>query len=426
MEDLQGRKRQRYVCLTPTYIAWFHDEAAAEVSEEGFMCGDADHKALSSLASHGASVQLSNLYECEVHPSEPQFSLVMREGLEDGTQAVVMHTANAEIAAGWAGAINAQKERYKSVRPPPRAPRPERADATPVALAALAAGEAAFAAAVNSDAARGLRAGFFGVFGLKSPDEPVKDDSEYDAKAPWAAKGVDLTAKEARSCLSDEHGHPATVLHGWLTKKNKSGVYAGSVEKERYFVLTPEALCFFPDARAADVRNGYMWGKAEGSKIGSGFLKAVGAALPLEAVCEVRLMSKDGKAATSTFTASPKALRGGGGGDDEDEDDEAAAARAAEEEDEDDEGGGGGGGKKKKAAAKKGGKKAPLRVPPPPRAPPGGLSNLIELDFGDFNLAVNAHNATCRGAWVKALRVWTGIRKRQRDEELFGGGGGGF
>jgi hypothetical protein len=54
MEDLQGRKRQRYVCLTPTYIAWFHDEAAAEVSEEGFMCGDADHKALSSLASHGS------------------------------------------------------------------------------------------------------------------------------------------------------------------------------------------------------------------------------------------------------------------------------------------------------------------------------------------------------------------------------------
>lgn len=408
MEDLQGRKRQRYVCLTPTYIAWFHDEAAAEVSEEGFMLGDADHPKLSALASHGASVQLANLYECEVHPSEPQFSLVMREGLEDGTQALVMHTANADIANGWAGAINAQKARYKSVRPPPRAARPERPEAAPAALAALKDG---LTAAVNSDAARGLKAGLFGVFGLKSPDEVVKDDSEYDAKAPWAARGVDLTSKEARSCLSDEHGHPAAVLHGWLTKKNKSGVYAGSVEKERYFVLTPVSLCFFPDARSADVRNGYLWGQAEGSKIGAGFLKAVGASLPLEAVCEVRLMSRDGKKVASTFSASPKGRRAGGGGDgDEDEDDETAAARAEEEE-------AGGGGKKKKK-----GKGAPAAAPP--RAPPGGASNLIEVDFGDFNLAVNAHNAECRGAWVKALRVWSGIRKRQRDEELFGGGGG--
>jgi len=410
--DKGGRKRHRYFCLTPTYLAYFHDEASADVSDAGFMYGDADYKTLPTFGNAGACVQLANIYASEPHDHLPQFQLVMREGLDDGTQAMDLFCSNMDIAHGWSDAINNQKERYKDVRAPPRTLR-DSGGGKPTALLALEAAEQGLSNAINSDAAvaagKHVRGALFGLFGMKSGDEPERADSAYVVHSPWEAKGIDLTSRDAKSCLEDEHGHPATVIHGWLTKRNKSGVYAGSVEKERYFVLTPTALCFFPDDLSADIRNGYLWGKAEGEKIG-GMFKAVGARLPLESVCEVRLVAKDGK---SVAIKSPR-RRGGTDSDEEEEEDVRKKPTGPKP--------------KLGKAGSKGTLRelpAPSRAALPPSTKPAGPAptNNLEVDFGEFSLSINAHNTKCRTEWATALRKWSGMRKRQRDEELFGGGG---
>ena len=140
------------------------------------------------------------------------------------------------------------------------------------------------------------------------------------------------------------------------------------------------------------------------------------------------------KAASANKKAEAKsksaAAAAGGGDEDEDEEDE-----EDEDEDEDEDSpkkqkAGGGkaaaGGKatpKHVAAAKAATKLAPVRAPAgkPDSSPP---SNLIEVDFGEFSLIFNAHNAKCRTAWVDSLRKWSGWRKRRVDDELFAGSGG--
>lgn len=41
--DKGGRRRHRYFVLTPTYLAYFNSEDHANISEEGFLRGDAAH-----------------------------------------------------------------------------------------------------------------------------------------------------------------------------------------------------------------------------------------------------------------------------------------------------------------------------------------------------------------------------------------------
>jgi len=50
---------------------------------------------------------------------------------------------------------------------------------------------------------------------------------------------------------------------------------------------------------------------------------------------------------------------------------------------------------------------------------------LIEVDFGEFSLVVNAHNQACRTSWVQALRKWSSWRKRCVDENMFASFSGG-
>ena len=48
-------------------------------------------------------------------------------------------------------------------------------------------------------------------------------------------------------------------------------------------------------------------------------------------------------------------------------------------------------------------------------------NGLIELDFGDFSLVVNAHSQRTRATWVSALRKWSAFRKRVLDEDYLAG-----
>jgi hypothetical protein len=522
------------------------------------MAGDADYPALSAFGATGASVPLANIYSVEPDAlGDPSFLITFRAPLEgDGANAMTLVTANKEIASGWSDAIKGQAAAAASVVAPPRTKAPvgpsmedmAREAATRAAVATLKSMKS-----LAADAKRGGLSGFVGgLTSLMAPAkaEPVRSDAEYVVACPWDERGIDLQSKAGKVCLEDELGHPAAIMHGWLTKKNKSGIRAGTGEKERYFVLTPQFLSFFPDDRSAAVKDGYLYGKAVGERIG-GLFEKTGARLPLEAVCEVKLLARvedsrilkrmssgsggsldRGRRRTGTGSddddddgdASPakgRAAAGGGkpkgkpkkGSDEEDEEDEeeedagakakakkkaaaaakakakkkkgsddddddaesdgsddsddagakekakkkaaaakAKAKKAGDDDDDDDDDGGG------KAAAKpkpKGDRPTKPAGPKPTGAPPGTApkvpsdkpagarplssgppsagagpgaappkpdgpapSNLIEIDFGEYSLIINAHNQKNRSAWATALRKWSGWRKRAVDEEM--------
>jgi hypothetical protein len=555
--DDSGRKKHRYYVLCPTYLAYFTSEDHAAITEEGFMAGDADSTSLSAFGgSAGASIALANIYSAEPDPiGEAFFALTFRQALDDGTNTMTLHCANKEIAAGWSGAIMGQVASATAggglIAPPREKPPPmtveEKVRGTGMmamqSLRNLGSGGAGRGPAGSGGGGGGGGGGGWGgsLLGMltgKSSEEPARQDSEYFNYTPWDDKGIDLQSKEGKNCIEDELGHPAAIMHGWLSKKNKSGLRVGQVEKDRYFVLTPEFLGFFPDEKTAAIKDGYMYGKAQGDKIG-GLFEKTGARLPLESVCEVKLLARlddsnairrmnSGKSSGSRRSAdeeedededeeeSPRPKKGGakakgkaaakkgaakkggkkGGSDDDeseeeeedgsddDSDDEKAkkkkakakakakAAKAAAEEDEDEDDG-----KKKKKTTKKKAKGSddeddeddedegskPKRKPSgakpsgskPSGAKPAGSkpsgagagkpssssssssaaaasalgsplrpdgpppSNLIEIDFGEFSLIVNARNQQNRTAWVRALRKWSGWRKRMVDEDMF-------
>ena len=441
-----------------------------------------------------------------------------------------LEAPNREIVEGWCGALIAQVARWDRVDPPPRllAPKPPpRAAGPPSAVTVAVARSSRALVSAVSTAASGTSSFFSGV--LKSinasadrmaAEQATKDaiahainfrpDADYVAYSFWESKGLDLTLARMSSALLDEHNHHAALLHGWLTKRNKSGVasaLSAVIEKERYFVLTPVALCFFLDDKHADVRDGYLYGLTGGKSI-AGILKKTGGALPLETVCEVRLLAnldQARKSVSAQAQASEKHLSNVAGAvnlvlppthtpggaalsllegerirlgllekaladcklhiaeleargdieeDDRDEDDDEFLSRPK---------------------PPRGHASLPPRPPPAstekpvgPRPPrPGGAPGeaasggsprqaaptgdaegvsvaaapdapsasavaaavpaagartaqiLIEVDFGDFSLIINAHNKENRSAWVGALRKWSGIRKQQIDEQLF-------
>lgn len=432
MVDKNKRKRHRYVVLTPTTFAYFNDEADADITDEGFMQGEiVTSSTLPVTGNAGASIALARVYQADpALNGDSTFTLVLTEALEDGSQALELLAASVDIAKGWSDAINSQKERYKHVVAPPRTARKAEPAAVKAAGVAtdIAAGAAATLMSGSDEVTKALTRGFLGLMGVNTGDDSGRTDADYHAVCPWEAKGIDLTSKSARTCWEDEHGHDATVMHGWLTKRNKSGVYAGQIEKERYFVLTPTHLCFFPSLEDADVRNGYMWGKAEGEKIVNNLFRKHGARLPLESVCEVRLLAKEGDAKHNSPGSHARRSPGSAGGgskssssshdsDDEDNDEDEKKKKKA-----------GGGGKPSgskpsgnKPTAPKPGEHTPGK-PPKPEGP--APSTLLEIDFGEFALVVNAHNPKCRSAWSQGLRKWSGIRKRQVDEALFSNLGG--
>ena len=545
--EKNGKKRHRYYVLCPTYLAYFASEEHAAISEEGFMQGDADYNSISSFGSTGAQVLLSNVYSCEPDPlGEPTFLITYRKPLDDGTNAMQLACANKEIAKGWSDAIMGQTANHTSITVPSRTkaavgPTVEdmaREAATKAAIAAMK-GMRNLANETKKGGLSGLMNGLavsLTGWGGNSNAEPIRQDSEYIVYCPWDERGIDLQSKAGKTCLEDELGHPAAIMHGWLTKKNKSGLRVGHGEKERYFVLTPLALTFFPDERVAAVKDGYLYGKAVGERIG-GLFEKTGAFLPLESVCEIKLLARLDESNQMRRLNSSSSMRSNSSRrDSDDEEDEESPRKPApkskpkkkkadsdeeedsdddrkkkkanpkkkkadsdeeeeeedsdddrkkkktkpkkkkadsdeeeEEEDSDDDR------KKKKAKPKK--KKAdsdeeeeeeekPSKskpkgekpsAPKPTSARPSGKpsgekpkplsgssnassstssttstlrpegpppSNLIEIDFGEFSLIVNAHNPKNRTAWVNALRKWSGWRKRNVDEEMLANFGG--
>ena len=258
--------------------------------------------------------------------------------LQNGGQvAILLSCPSRDIVEGWCGAVNMQMGRWGAVTPPPRTlvPLPPRAGGgkkdgsgagggaggaggggpsrTKEALAAAGAATAAAAAAAASSAGRALA--LWWDRSVKSVDAMLEAQAKAAAEAAlknaprapeaylmvnyWEDKGIDLASAQARNVREDEEGHPAAVVHGWLSKRNKSGLKAqiglgAQAEKDRYFVLTPVSLCYFEDEAQADVRGGYMWGVTSGTSIGGGLLfKKTGACILLESVCEVRCVSTE-------------------------------------------------------------------------------------------------------------------------------------
>lgn len=166
--------------------------------------------------------------------------------------------------------------------------------------------------------------------------------------------------------------------------------------------------------------------------------------LALEAVCEVKMISKvgDSNAVKRMSTGSSRSNRSA---DSDQEDDDGAAsprhkgkskgskARKQRKDEDSDDGSDDSNNSDseriKRAAAKQKGKGriASRDAAGEPTAGSGGHvkpsgpppSTLIELDFGDFSLIVNAHNAKNRNTWVHGMRKWAGWRKRQVDELMF-------
>ena len=443
--DAGGRKRHRYFVLTPTYLAIFAGEEHAAITEEGFLLGltDADSE-IPEGEPTGVQVALADVDKIGSggEGGDVVLTVALKEGKTvpgpDGSTPVGVITAecaNADIASGWAGAITAQWEGHASVEVPKRVPKAQQPQPAPPQPAPAPAAAAAAPSSSSSSASsssslsrsgsgRGLLASAASVGGLMGsmrsllgkpgPEEPVRQDSEYVAYEPWAGKGVDMTAKASKKHWKDKAGNDAVLLHGWLTKRNKSGLTAGmkSGEKERYFVLTPTSLAFFADDKIAALSpdgGTYMHGKAEGSRTGSLFGKT-GARLPLESVMEVRLLGPNGKpvreapGAAARAKAEAEAAKKGGaakGGK--------KKAIDSDDEDSDDDG------KKKAAAAKK--EAAAASSSGDTLGATGSV--LFQIDFADSVLTCNAHNERCRAAWVAALRKWAGIRKVAVDEELF-------
>jgi hypothetical protein len=423
------RKRHRYFVLAPTYLGVFPSEEAAGITPEGFLLGltDADED-VPDGEPLGVRVALDDVEIVEAGGGDGVLlTLKLKEGKTAAsldaslppTGAIVAECANGEIASGWAGAISGQLETFSTVEAPPRVPKAQQ-PAPPVpapiappvpAAAAVAPARGSVASAGSggssrfslgaltsgSSAAAGSLLGSMrnllgSATGSGRPEEPARADDEYVAYDVWGARGLDLAAPATarnggggKKHWEDGEGRPAAILHGWLTKRNKSGLAQGRAQKERYFVLTPQALCFFPDDRVAAVTpDGYMGGRAEGSR--TGLFGKTGGRLPLEAVCEVRLLGPDGKP-LRTAAAAPVSKR-----------------RAARDVDSDDEDEGGGGGGRGGAAA-------------PAGAAAGTV--LFEVDFGDTTLVCNAHNDRARATWAGALKKWAGIRKKAVDEEMF-------
>ena len=426
--DASARRRHIYYVLTPTYLAYFLSEDHAEINEQGFMFGNADNSKLDEMENHGARMELADVLKIELLDSEggePVLKLLLREGCpcapedlaptDGGPPALQLVCANTDIAAGWQAAIEAQAVTAGELEVPPRSMSVARfVEGSSVFGSGYANGNeatAASTAAPGSDGGGGASAyarsssggGGGGLFsrgrsllskvGLGGGSrEPARTDDEYICLDWWTARSIDLQAKANAQFLADEENRPAAVLHGWLTKRNKSGVRTGIGERERYFVLTPSHLCFFPEERIACVVEGYLFGRAEGTK--PGMFGRTGGRLPLESVCEVRLLSEGGPkggAAASRRAAlrsrerrsSTRGKDGDGQGDegveDESDGDESAAVHSSG----------------------------------------GGANALFEVDFGDVALVCNAHNPRARAAWVKGIRRWSAWRKKSVDEAMF-------
>jgi len=121
---------------------------------------------------------------------------------------------------------------------------------------------------------------------------PLVDD-DYVTHDPWVVRGIDLTSKGARKHLEDAEGHHAGVAH-WLahSSANKSGLTSGKVDKDRYLrphAALPRVLHGRPRRRRA---RGYLFGRRGPPERDS--WARTGAALSLESICEVRLMSRAG------------------------------------------------------------------------------------------------------------------------------------
>ena len=340
LDHKTGRKRHRYYVLCPKYLAYYASEEHAAISEAGFMLGDADYSSLSMIGNiTGAHIDLCNFVSVEADPGDDvsTFTITLSQKDGEGNMAVTLVAANHQIAIGWAGAVSSQVQSSRSLGKPPNRVKSGPTPMLPEDALAKVAVEASIAVAnvvaksMNSVIKETQRGGFSGLFAqligsgkvagigaAAGVNEGDKADGDYYAFSTWEEKGINLRDPQYKSCHEDEFGHPAAVLHGWVTKRNKTGVFAGNAMKDRYFVLTPSALCFFPDELSANVREGYMRGKAQGLKI-SGVFETIGGKLPLESICEIKLLSRFGESNESKRRVN---VRGRGNNDDDEEEDE--------------------------------------------------------------------------------------------------------
>jgi hypothetical protein len=334
-----GRKRHRYYVLCPKYLAFFASEEHAAINEGGFMLGDADYSTLSMIGNNtGAHISLSLFLSVEADPGDDTntFTITLSQKDGEGNMAITLVAANHQIALGWAGAVGSQVNSSRTLGKPPNRVKTGPTPMLPEDALAKVAVEASIAVAnvvaksMNSVIKETQRGGFSGLFAqligsgkvagigaAAGVNEGDKADGDYYAFSTWEEKGINLRDPQYKSCHEDEYGHPAAILHGWVTKRNKTGVFAGNAMKDRYFVLTPAALCFFPDEQSANVRDGYLRGKAQGLKI-SGVFETIGGKLPLESICEIKLLSRFGESNESKRSVNVR----GRGQDDEEEDEE--------------------------------------------------------------------------------------------------------
>jgi hypothetical protein len=340
LDHKTGRKRHRYYVLCPKYLAYFASEEHAAISEAGFMLGDADYSSLSVIGNNtGANIPLNQFTSVDADPGDDvsTFTINLSQKDGEGNLAVTLVAANRQIALGWSGAVSSQVSSSRTLGKPPNRVKSGPTPMLPEDALAKVAVEASIAVAnvvaksMNSVIKETQRGGFSGLFAqligsgkvagigaAAGVNEGDKADADYYAFSTWEEKGINLREAQYKSCHEDEYGHPAAILHGWVTKRNKTGVFAGNAMKDRYFVLTPAALCFFPDELSANVREGYMRGKAQGLKI-SGVFETIGGRLPLESICEIKLLSRFGESNESKRRIN---VRGRGEDDDDDEEED--------------------------------------------------------------------------------------------------------
>jgi hypothetical protein len=417
----------RYAVLTPTFLACFNSEDHAAINEDGFMTGECGAAALDPYSTIGYQLNLyavgkstidGSLLTLRMAGDAADESNPMLSRATDGSLCLLLECSNATIAEGWLGAVQTQAPLACAISPPPRT-RPARAEAVPVGSSLPV--KAAPAPSLKRQDSLLARLGGLLLTGSASAvggSTPTLDD-DYVVYEPWAARGVDLMSKSNRKHLEDAAGHPAAIMHGWLTKRNKSGITSGKVDKDRYFVLTPNALAFFTDDSAASVSaEGYMLGKCGGER--TGFLGRTGGALSLEAICEVRLMALS---AGGDASSSLNGLGRGSAASDATDVDVSPAGDSSRSRS-----------KPSKSARVSGdndsGYREGLAKPAPPTDEYDAaasssntqgasvLSTLFSIDFGDYALVCNAHNEQCRVAWVHALRRWSAWRKRALDQEM--------
>lgn len=262
---------------------------------------------------------------------------------------------------------------------------------------------------------------------IAPPKELLRPVTFFAPRTAWKESYEVMQSEAFGYKLYDDKGHSLVVLHGWLSKRNKTGLRAGLVEKDRYFVLLPHGLAYFPDEQSANVVEGYLHGVVSGTKI-SGLFNKTGALLPLVSVCGIRVVRNENELLeASNALVDP---------DDEDVESEEEVKPTAGAPD-----------NVSSSSVEKESTASPNNEPnsaqleslsvdsstngncniesiPEEEEDAGDRVFYLDIDFGEYNLILNAHSRDQSETWRKAIQSWTSWQKKRVDQHLFATMGG--